>query len=293
MQIKKIIELGILIEPTVAKELNLMPEIQFNTLISKLTTLDAKPMVLDAEMVKRLTAVPAKLVKQVQPRKEFSMPELVSAWNNRFSILQKALMRRPELSNPVSIKNANGRCTVIGTVNVRDKIFIEDPTGAIELRAPSNIRVFTDDVVGIVGTVLHGAMSAEEIFFPDVPMQQPKQIECTISICPANITMQSDFVLEAKENEIDWFDCNGISVMTAKISEQDKKKFGASENAAIEILKRRTLGTAPFDVIEPVPDVLFIQGAENFVSHHKGTTVVGFSKAARINMRDRSVEFGE
>ena len=288
MQIKKIIELGILIEPATAKELNLMPESQFNTLLDKLTHLDAKPMVLDENLVKRLTAVPAKLVKQAQAKKEMSMPELIAAWNIRFSILQKALMRRPESSNAVSIKSANGRATVIGTVTVRDKILIEDPTGSAQIILPEGVKVFNDDVIGAVGTIVQGVIYADNVFFPDVPLQQAKQIDATISV-----GMQSDFVLKPQEKETDWFDCKGVSVMICKLDEKIKEKFGANESMAQEILKRRLFGAAPYDAIEPVPDIIFIEGAENFVLHHKGTTVVGFAKAARINMRDRSVEFGE
>ncbi len=288
MQIKKIIEMGILIEPVLAKELNQMPEPQFNTLLDKLTHLDAKPMVLDEILVKRLTAVPAKLIKQAQARKEMSMPELIAAWNVRFTILQKAVMRRPEMSNAVSIKNANGRCTIIGTVTVREKVLIEDPTGIVQLMLPSNVKVLTDDVIGVVGTMTQGIVYADEIFFPDIPLQQAKQTDVNISV-----GMQSDFILKAQEKEIDWFDCKGISVMICKLDEKMKEKFGAGEPMAQEILKRRLFGVAPYDAVEPVPDLIFIEGAEDFVLHHKGTTVVGFTRASRINMRDRTVEFGE
>jgi len=285
MQIKKIIEMGILIEPVLAKELNQMPEQQFNTLVTKLVELDAKPMILDEQLVNILTAVPLKIIKQVQPRKEISMPELATAWNTRFSILQKALMRRPELNKAVSIRSANRMCTLIGAVNIGIKTTLEDPTGSIQVMLPEGVKVFSDDVVGVVGNVSSGVMKVEEVFFPDIPLQQAKHAELTIGI-----ETQADFILQIKSGETTWADCKGISVMLSKLDEETKVKFGSGESLANEIIKRRTFGQAPFDAIEPIPDVLFIEGADNFTVNHKGTTIVGFKKSVCVNMRDRSVE---
>ncbi len=289
MQIKKIIEMGVLIEPAAAKTLNDMPEHQVNIIVERLNELDAKPLVLNMELVRKLTIPPPKAIKQLQRKKEFSMPELVAAWNTRFSILQSALMRKPELSRAVSIANAGGKCSVIGNVNITEtKTEIEDPTGTVQIVLPAGVKVFEDDVIGVGGIVSQGVLHADDVVFPDIPMHQQKKADTSIGI-----NMQADYILQPEECVAEWVDCNGIIVVLFRLDEETKEKFGANENLGHEILKRRHFSGAPFDLLEPVPDILFIIGAENFVLHYKGTTAIGVKARARIKMGDRTVEFAE
>src|SRR3989344_1054888 len=117
-----------------------------------------------------------------------SEADFVKYYNLRYEAIKNILINRPDLKNTVSINKigyAKGKISVIGLVmdkittkNENVILTIDDPTGYVKIIVSKNkFELFQttkdiafDEVIGAVGSYGNGFLFAENIFFPDVPI---------------------------------------------------------------------------------------------------------------------------
>ena len=136
-----------------------------------------------------------KIVKSYdkEPKKR-TFQDFVSVFNNRFKNLSEMLKSRKELENVTSIsrlhtKNQNDKIAIIGMVldkqytkNNNIILTIEDTTSTctvIVRKTDEEKELFEisenlvlDEVIGITGTYINKAVFAENIIFPDIPINK-------------------------------------------------------------------------------------------------------------------------
>lgn len=123
-----------------------------------------------------------------KPSKKREPQDFTYYYNNRYEALKKILLNRTELQNTVSInriisKSNREDVTIIGMVNEKtisknDNIILimEDPTGTINVLISKNKpeiyalaqNITLDEVIGINGMLSNKFIFANNIFFPDV-----------------------------------------------------------------------------------------------------------------------------
>src|SRR3989344_2065714 len=117
-----------------------------------------------------------------------SEADFVKYYNLRYEAIKNILINRPDLKNTMSINKigyAKGKISVIGLVmdkittkNENVILTVEDPTGYVKIIVSKNkFELFQvtkdivfDEVIGVVGAYGNGFLFAENIYFPDVPI---------------------------------------------------------------------------------------------------------------------------
>ncbi len=154
-------------------------------LIQKNCAANQEPSDSTVKIVSSYNAVPGKR----------EVGDFVSYYVARYKAIQGILLRRAELTNLVQINrlksgNASEAAAIIGMVKDRRQtkkgnvvIVVEDLTGVMpvivnqarrELFETAMDLVF-DEVIGVSGKAGNGAFFATNIFFPDVPLHEPKR----------------------------------------------------------------------------------------------------------------------
>jgi len=282
MSLQRIQEMNILIEPDAAALFEGMHPTAQSRAIERLISLQTKPMLLDAVQMRRLLLPEAKLIKRIERPTEFSVHDLSAAWSSRFAALQQLLLKRPEMTGTVSIAAAGGRCTIVGQVKKGKCTELEDPTGSVEIITDK--QLLSDDVIAATGRAENGAFKAEEIFFPDVPLRETTNCSGTLGI-----GMEGDFII--KPDGTAWWDVGGLIIMVHKADWNalaDQLGVPASQ-VPVELLTRRHLAAAPWDLVEQVPDILIALGIAETATSYKGTAVIGVQEKALIDLATRKV----
>ncbi|MCD4759747.1 metallophosphoesterase [archaeon] len=126
--------------------------------------------------------------------KKVEVHDFVEHYKIRYNFLRKILQTRLELSDTISINRVFGKMerekvSLIGLVLSKDitknnniLLEIEDPSGSIKVLITSNKEenyrkaqdVVLDEVIGIVGSMGNGIVFVNELFFPDVPLNNVK-----------------------------------------------------------------------------------------------------------------------
>lgn len=159
--------------------------------------LKVKPMIIDIEFLQNLRKRYEKVIvlekkEEIETSLEIDeyegeerkrdVEDFHSCFLDRFERIKKMLLKRQELKNSLSISNlkeSNESISIIGVV--RDKIktknnkyflILEDTTGEIKVLVNENYGdyVVLDDVIGIVGKFSKNIVFAEEIIWPDIPL---------------------------------------------------------------------------------------------------------------------------
>lgn len=299
MSLERVQAMGILVEPEAAVLIENGGEAAVNRVVDKLAGMPGKPLSLDKAMARKLLLPDAKRVKRIEQNSQQSIGDLVAAWGERFSIIQRLLMRRPELSTAVSIGSATGQCAVIGQVRMNGaKTELEDPTGAVELILPAQPTisqdqavVMPDDVIGVVGRCEAGVLRADGIMWPDLPLREMIKGQGKVMVGsnspPGNgggPVQDADWRIEPAGTE--WWEIGTMRLLIhradwAALAEKLKVKVN---DVPVEMLKRRHLFRPPCDAIENAPDVLVAVGLDLSAISYKGTRVVGSKEGVLIDL---------
>jgi len=278
--IKELARLGIIVEAEAAK---LLRSLDKTKIIDRINRLEPKPLVVNKNLIEKLlNENRIKLIKKVEQAQSMSISDFVAAYNERYSALQKILLKNPKLANVVSISAAKGECSVIGLVKKEKNVEVEDPTGRLLV---SGGNFLNGDVVGLLGRVKDGVMHVRDVVFPDVQLKEACG-EGRIRIGPG---------LEMEIKDDAWYDVGGCILVTSKadLSVVEKELKISEPQAALELLKRRRLLSGPRDFLEPQPDFLIFNSKKSFAQRYRGVLVIGIGKndKAEIKLKEKTVEF--
>ncbi len=282
--IRKLMELGVMVEPEAA---SLLEKGDANKVTEKVLKLDPMPLTINAGLARQLLTEPAnvKVVKKAAAMKGMSVPDFVASYNERFSALQRILLKNPLLGNAASISSASGVCRIIGMVKNGGRT-IEDPSGEGEF--VTGARLLDGDVIGAIGTAEGGVFRANEIIFPGVQLKERPAVLGTF-------TAGRGADCSVKTDSTAFYDMNGAIVVAsdADLGEIAKQLNSGEKEAALELLKRRHLTVPPRDCLEPQPDFLVFNAKENFTEVFKGVTVVGIKEwnAAEADLNTKKITF--
>ncbi|MEM5804306.1 MAG: hypothetical protein QXU82_00420 [Candidatus Aenigmatarchaeota archaeon] len=265
--LKKIMELGVMIDPAAAEILK--DERVSAAVFERLKAMSDRPLVLSAGEITSLCSA-ARLVKDFTNPSRYSMQDLIGLYTERYKTLQKMLLGKAELKNAVSIKNCRGAVAVIGAK--RDG-YIEDLSGRAKLI--TGAKLLDEDVVGVVGFASPEGIRAEKVLFPDVCLRSP-------ATAPAKLVLGRDIPLSGSR----LYDCCGVKIL---VHEADYGAIGnalgvAEKHAPLELLKRRHINNPPNDCLDEAPDIFLAVTKERFVQNYKGTTIIGCPKGCTLEL---------
>jgi DNA polymerase II small subunit len=125
-------------------------------------------------------------------KKERSVETFTKYFKSRYNSLKNILINRQELQNTISInrlynKTEPEKIAVIGLVNDKKTtkngnilISLEDPTGLINIVVNKNKEIFEeandillDEVIGVTGVIGDRIIFVNEIYYPDIPANNP------------------------------------------------------------------------------------------------------------------------
>ncbi len=325
-QLQKLLSAGYLIEPGLENEIEKLSDSQINFLAS----LKRKPFMLTKKTIESAANPKIKIAERV-PSQKRSIQDFVNAYNQRYSTLRDALAKNSELKNLVSIGSAgDGEISVIGMV--RDKtesgsevlLELEDPSGTIKAKISANEKAKTillDEVIGAHGFCSNKILTAQEIFWPDIPLRETKKAESpaivliaptaaalqkffsnqifNYSICfePAQVPLKIGFLGLTTSSPVS-AEIAGLNFLispasTEKLSEQ----LMLPESQILEeFLRRRNLhghGAVWEQLIENIPDVFIARvSKESIAQNYKGTLLIGLGagECVLLDLQTREAE---
>ena len=151
--------------------------------------------------------------------------DFVRYYNVRYEALKSILMNRPDLSNAISINKlgyAKGKVSIIGLVleksttkNGNLLITLEDTTGHISCIISKNKQnlaqisgdIVYDEVIGVVGDYSNNFLFIENIYFPDVPINNNLKVseeEVYIAFISDIHVGSQKFLKQEFQTFIDW-----------------------------------------------------------------------------------------
>jgi DNA polymerase II small subunit len=186
------------------KQILVSPDIldkDFEDALIKKIVEKTNPDFLDETIINSFVDVEEKFVRKVKIVKSYdkeskkrTFQDFVSVFNNRFKSLSEMLKSRRELDSVTSIsrlfsKNQNDKTAIIGMVadkqfTKNNNIFLtlEDTTGtcSVIIRKTDDEKelfelaenLVLDEVIGVTGTYLNKAVFADNIIFPDIPLNK-------------------------------------------------------------------------------------------------------------------------
>jgi len=271
--IRKLMELGIMVEPDAAK---ILEGGNTDKMIEKILKMQPAPFLINAEAAKKLITEPAqiKALKKISEMKGMSIPDFTAAYSERYSALQRLLLKNASLNSVSSVSSASGECRIIGMVKNGGKI-IEDPSGEGALVA--DIKLLDGDVVGAIGAAENGAFKAREIIFPGLQLKEKKEAFGTVTAGKTAGAIRTDATA--------FYDANGTLIAVSHAT--------LSKDEAVELLRRRHLTVPPKDFLEPQPDILVCNSTENFTENHKNVAIIGIKEGnvAEMDLNTREVSF--
>jgi hypothetical protein len=242
--------------------------------------------------------------------KHVMTPEEAVAMNmERFEKIRKMLLRKVDA---VSIKNlgkSTQKVSIVGMVREKDGggLILEDGSGEILVKAKDALR--PDDIVGARGWARDGTFFAEEIFYPDVPINREP---CTLGkklilSCDGKPATKGDFVLtpcaligsgedKALTNPAWIFLESGGKKVTVLVY---RPHSPASREDALSWLRKRYMSggedlfSGPENVIDDIPDIFWVvSGTDPWHENYKGVSIISFGggHSATIDLSTGKIE---
>jgi len=255
-------------------------------------------------------------IRQPSTAPKLSPEDFVKYYNNKYNSIKNILLKKTDALSINKVNNSTLPVAVIGIVKEKtpNGFVLEDPTSEMEVIAKSESENITeDDVLAVKGNAREGKLFGKEIILPDVPLTHPVGgIDATLFITgkPPNTPENIDVVC-SPEKIIGPDKTNSDIPNPAwiTITKQEKSvrflvyKPGneTTISDAVEMLKKRHLSPRrnqvassddPF-LIDPVPDVFWINSKERGFKAYKGVTVIscGQDGSARIDLATKKVDF--
>ncbi len=245
-------------------------------------------------------------------RDKITPDDVIKQQTQRYEKLRDILLRKIEAVSINKTERQSGKVSVVGIVGEsRNGMFtLEDPTGSIEVRY-DKFTPDSDDVIGVSGWVRNGIISAEDLLYPDIPINREAA------------TLDGQIVLTDGKD----FDCGAADVVITPDTlnsgskekmipnpgwvflEREGKKAtvliytsrgSVDRKVATAWLRKRFVGgeacvTGPQNILSTIPDIVWIiSEGSPWTENYKGVTMISFGKGhhARINMNTRKVELG-
>jgi len=251
-------------------------------------------------------------VRKIQKKQKFTAQELARYYNSRFEGMRGLLEKK--MDGLVSISNAKKSLAPVSTIGmVREAtqrgFIIEDTTGEAEIITKSE-EPQPDDVIGVKGHVKEGKIFTEEIAWPDVPMNRHNnrpQIQLVLSEKDSH---KSEYVItpeavsgpDRKKSTLPnpgWITITREGVQATVLVYNPNRSV--SQKEAFGWLKRRHLlpdktqirSTEDPFLIEPIPDLVWIIGPEQWSESYKGVIIVcsDGTRSAEVNLEKGEVAF--
>jgi DNA polymerase II small subunit/DNA polymerase delta subunit B len=252
------------------------------------------------EPTQAISAGPVITIRELDAREAMRPQDFASHYNARFSGIRDMLLKK--LENTVSVTNAKKALssTTIGMVRERTQrgFIIEDTTGWADVISKSE-DVVEDDVIGLKGVTKEGVIFAEEIVWPDIPLNHiasrpdmdiylSGKKEGILTITPEKVHAA------AKEHNLQnpaWVSIgSGRGAATVLIYKPQKK---VSQKESIIWLRKRHLLPSrdqikwagdPF-LIDPVPNILWIvQPGDAWKEMYKGVIIISSDASAPVHV---------
>ncbi len=184
--------------------------------------------------------------------KKRDVKDFVSFFNSRYKSIENMLKNRQELQNLMSInrilnKKERDTISLIGLVNDKritknDNIILklEDPTGSISILISKNKTdlikaakdIVLDEVIGITGVNGKNIVFANNVLWPDIPMQKElkKSPYDDYAVCLSDLHVGSlDFLPEEFNKFIKWINCKTGNEKQREIARKVKYIFIAGD----------------------------------------------------------------
>jgi len=291
--LKELIDQGFLVDEKTSKIIEDLNDDDFNKLIGSLKKED---FIISEETIRKILLDEVKILKTFEPKKFFTVQDMVKMLNERYDTLKDTLIKKLDLKNLVSInKCSSGMVSIIGMVGSKDEkdenyvISLEDPTGEIQALIPKTLaeKVSLDDVVAVTGNISNKILFVKRLFYPDVPLRP-------VSYSSNNIKVA--FLSENKETDANYI------IYKNKVEDKIKNKSFTITNPSLiridkiivlilcgfeplSILRKRYVNIKNTDfLINIVPDILFIDKEINM--NYKGISIIPINKAVNLKTRE-------
>jgi DNA polymerase II small subunit/DNA polymerase delta subunit B len=317
-QLKRIMDLGVLVEPEAAARLKSFSDSDLKTIMSKVEA--QRPLVLSEEVIKEyLKTSVMRIIKQFTQKTSFSVQDYVNFVNERFSFLQSILVTKMEAANITSInKCGRGNVTIIGMVKSIEKkdtgfaADLEDTTGSIKAVIPEELgkKIEHDDVIAVTGNINNSILFADNVIWPDVPLREPKKSNVKTKIAfmtnysfEHNPKIDSDYLIVSNCENIEHVQQDLPFLKIIAITNADTKTKATKIRSpclmeidgvvilvaigydSLKTLRKRYIieGKTGF-LIDPIPDIVFTDKPMD--SNYKGISVISPFKTVDISTRE-------
>lgn len=242
---------------------------------------------------------------------ELTPEDVIRANADRFKKIGSMLLRKMDA---VSINNIDKTSSKVGLVGMVKEIagkgfVLEDSTGEVPVRCEAKVEL--DDIIGVRGWMRQNTLFAEEVVYPDIPIDRPinnlpstlmLQGDGNVESGDADVILSSTTVRDREGNEKTipnpgWiFLDDGSSKMTVMVY---RTKQPISKEEALSWLRKRYVqgGEANIPdqgrILETIPDILWmVSRNEPWTANYKGVTLLSFGNGhnALIDLRNRHIQ---
>jgi len=240
--------------------------------------------------------------------KRMGAKDFTELYRRMFQQLRSLLAKKVDAVSINKTKNVFSSVSIIGMVQSRTErgYIVEDETGSMEVVTDQTMD--EDDIVGISGMVREGRLFAGEIEYPDIPFNREiGKLDATVFVgksMPSNVEADA-FLVSGKAEGKAIAVRNPSSITLSRGQEKATALFyrpepGTPLHHAGAWLKRRHLPSSwkgvrsagSCLVLDPAPDVIWVDVDEKGSSLHKGVLVVSpGASGALVNLETKEVEF--
>jgi hypothetical protein len=244
------------------------------------------------------------------PHQDVITPEDVIRRNlEKYEILRRILLKRADAVSIGNIQKTSSKACIVGMVREKTQggFLLEDATGQASVKSRENVE--EDDVIAVRGWPRDNTFFAEEIIYPDVPINREiTSMDARILLTSGMnaheggfdvVIMPDSLAGEGKERRIPnpaWIFLedgkNNMVVLVYRVSGRTDK------NTVISWLRKRHIGKRRHipergTVLERIPDLFWvISESEPWMDNYKGVSIVSFGRnhSAIIDLKTRKIE---
>ncbi len=266
----------------------------------------ASAVVKDGKEENRLRCV----VKRTEKSSKLTPEDAINAVTTRYEKIKNMLLTKTDAVSIRNLGRSTSKLCIIGQVKEKtpDGFTFEDSTGEIRVKTEKNTE--PDDVIAIRGWVRENTLFAEELIYPDIPMNREINVmdgtlllsgERAAPTQTADVVLTPDTMMSGKDERRlpnpAWVflekNEKRVTVLVYRPRESVKRE------TAVSWLKKRYIDNDDEPVInkdrilEKIPDIVWlINKSVPWAENYKGVTVVstGPTKQAFINLKTRKVE---